>query len=61
MLSHLSSIEGFIILLNISIQDICKIHKKIKSLQMMTPISKHNITKDKHKHCPLQSFKKKER
>jgi hypothetical protein len=41
----LQSIDGLIILQNITIQDICKTEFKKRFLEMLEPISKHNIAK----------------
>lgn len=54
MLSHLCSIYGFIILQNITIQNRHKINFKHESLKMLTPISKHNVTKKQTKTLPIQ-------
>jgi hypothetical protein len=53
--SHLHSIGGFIFLQDITIQDIHKANLKKELLEMVTTISKHNINKDKEKHCLLKS------
>jgi len=44
-LSQLYFIDGVIIFLYITIQDMCKANFMKGLLQMATPISKHNITK----------------
>jgi hypothetical protein len=60
MLSCLRSIDGLIILRDITIQDISKIEFKFKgSIDMVTSTSKHDITKEKHKHCTLKLNNKK--
>jgi hypothetical protein len=54
-LSHLHSINELIILWYITIQDISKIELKFKgSIDMVTSTSKHDITKEKYKHCMLK-------
>jgi hypothetical protein len=59
MLSRLRSIDGLIILQDISIQDINKIELKKGSIDMVTPTPKHDITKEKHKHYMLKFDNKK--
>ncbi len=45
---------------NITIQDISKTEFKFKgSIDMVTSTSKHDITKEKHKHCTLKLNNKK--
>ncbi len=52
---HLHSINGLIILGYITIQDISKTEFKFKgSIDMVTSTSKHDITKEKYKHCMLK-------
>jgi hypothetical protein len=45
-LSRLQSMDGFIILQNITMQDISKANFKKGLLEMLEPVSKHNITKN---------------
>jgi hypothetical protein len=45
-LSRPRSINGLIILRNITMQDISKTNFKRRSLEMLKPVSKHNITKN---------------
>jgi hypothetical protein len=40
-------------------QDICKVNFKKKSLEMLEPISKHNVTKNIQNNNPLKSYKQK--
>jgi hypothetical protein len=55
-LSCLHSIDGLIILRDITIQDISKIELKFKGpINTITSTSKHDVTKEKHKHCTLKS------
>jgi hypothetical protein len=59
-LSCLHSINGLIILRDITIQDINKTEFKFKgSIDMVTSTSKHDITKEKHKQCTLKLNNKK--
>jgi len=59
-LSCLHSIDGQIILQDITIQDISKTEFKFKgSIDMVTSTSKHDITKEKHKHYMLKLDNKK--
>ncbi len=59
-LSRLCSIDELIILQYIIIQDIKKIELKKNSIYMVTPTSKHDITKEKYKHYMLKPDNKKE-
>jgi hypothetical protein len=59
-LSRLCSIDEPIILQDITIQNINKIEFLKKSIHMVTPISKHDITKEKYKRCTLKPNNKKE-
>ncbi len=58
-LSCLQSIDGFIILQNITMQEICKVNFKKRSLKTLESISKHNITKHIQNNNPLKSCKEK--
>jgi hypothetical protein len=54
--SHLHHIDGLIFLQDTTIQDIHKANFKNELLETVTTISKHNINKDKEKHCLLKSY-----
>ncbi len=56
-LSCLQSINVLIILWNITMQNISKIKFKKGLLEMLKPISKHNITKNIQNNNPLKSYK----
>ncbi len=59
----LRSIDGLIILRNITIQDICKTKFKKGFLEILEPISKHNIAKKVQfeNNYPLKSYKEKDK
>jgi hypothetical protein len=51
--------DGLIILRDITMQDISKANFKKRSLEMLEPVSKHNITKNIQNNNPLKLTKKK--
>ncbi len=60
-LSHLHSINRLIILQDITIQNTSETEFKFKgSIDMVTSISKHDITKEKYNHCTLKFDNEKE-